>query len=166
MKIDATFLVDHLAYSQWASERSIEAVRALTSEEQNRHMYTSHQSVLGTLVQIYHSDRIWLSRLSGSPRFTLADLDEVFTIDSLAEAWKKLSGDFQKWAGGLSDEEVDSALKYVNLAGNHYELPIWKLVLHVVNHASYHRGQVTTLLRQLNHNPAVTDLAAYYNRGR
>jgi uncharacterized damage-inducible protein DinB len=166
MRIDAKFLVDHLAYSQWASERCIEAVRPLTSEEQNRHMYTSHQSVLGTLVHIYQSDRVWLSRLSGSPRFTLADLDEVFTLDSLAEAWKKLSGDFQNWAGALSDEAVDSILKYVNLQGNHYQQPVWKLVLHVVNHASYHRGQVTTLLRQLNHIPAVTDLAAYYNRGQ
>jgi uncharacterized damage-inducible protein DinB len=164
MRIDAKFLVDHLKYSQWASERCIEAVRPLTIEEQNRHLYTSYKSVLGTLVHIYHADRIWLSRLCGSPRFTLADLDEVFTLDSLREAWGKIHEDFQKWAGALADEAVDGTLKYVNLAGQHYELPVWQVILHVVNHATYHRGQVTTLLRQLNHIPAVTDLSAYYNR--
>jgi len=164
MQIDAKFLKAHLEYSQWASDRSIESVRPLTGEERNRYLYTSHHGVLGTLVHIYHADRIWLSRLTGHPRFKLADLDETFTLESLAEAWKKIHEEIQAWAAALSDSEVTGILKYVNIAGVAYELPVWQVILHVVNHASYHRGQITTMLRQLNHNPIVTDLAAYYNR--
>ena len=164
MQIDAKFLVEHLEYSWWASQRAMESVRPLTVEEQTRYMYTSHHGVLATLVHIYQADRIWLSRLRGTPRLTLADANEVFTLDSLAEAWRKVSQDFEIWTRELSDDAVTGLLKYVNLQGKTYELPIWQVILHVVNHASYHRGQITTMLRQLNHNPLVTDLVAYYNR--
>ncbi len=164
MQLDAKFLVQHLQYSQWASERSIEAVRPLTIEEQNRYLYTSYHGVLGTLVHIYQADRIWLSRLDGSPRLTLADFNETLTLEPLAEAWAKIHAGLQSWAGALTEEAVIGTLKYVNIQGHAYELPVWQVILHVVNHASYHRGQITTMLRQLNHKPIVTDLAAYYNR--
>ena len=163
MRIDAKFLVDHLQYSQWASNRSIEAVRPLTIEEQNRYLYTSHHGVIGTLLHIYRADRIWLSRLDGSPRLALADFNETFTLDCLAVAWAKIHAGLQSWTGVLTDDAVVGPLKYVNLQGHPYELPVWQVILHVVNHASYHRGQITTMLRQLNHKPIVTDLAAYYN---
>ncbi len=164
MQIDAKFLVNHLEYSRWASQRSMDAVQPLTDEEKNRYLYTSHHGVLGTLVHIYQADRIWLSRLLESPRFTLAEEGERYTLDALAAAWTKVSDEFVSWAAALSEAGVESTLKYVNIQGLAYELKIWQVVLHVVNHASYHRGQITTMLRQLNHTPIVTDLAAYYNR--
>jgi len=162
MKIDAKFLSDHLIYSQWASERSIEAVRPLTVEEQTRYLYTSHHGVLGTLVHIYQADRIWLSRLDGSPRLTLADFNETFTLDTLAPAWAKIHAGLQSWIGAQGDDAVKGILKYVNIQGHPYELPVWQVILHVVNHATYHRGQITTMLRQLNHKPIATDMSAYY----
>lgn len=163
MQIDGTYLLDHLAYSQWASERSIKAVLPLTIEEQNRYLYTSHHGVLGTLLHIFHADRMWLSRLVGSPRLTLADAGETFTLESLAVSWTKTHADWQSWAGALTADAVTRPLKYANLQGHLFELPVWQVVLHVVNHASYHRGQVTTMLRQLNHTSIVTDLTTYYN---
>jgi len=162
MQVDAKFLVDHLKYSQWASERSIEAVRPLTVEEQNRQLYTSYRSVLGTLVHIYQADRIWLSRLDGSPRLTLADFNETFTLESLAVTWAKIHAGLQSWTSALTDEAITGILKYVNIQGHPYELPVWQVILHVVNHASCHRGQITAMLRQLNHKPIATDLSAYY----
>jgi uncharacterized damage-inducible protein DinB len=164
MHIDSKFLFDHLEYSRWATERSMDSARPLTEEERTRYMYVSHRSVLGTLVHIYEADRIWFSRLLGSPRFTLSDQGENYTLDGLAVAWKKLTDEFIAWISVLTDEEVESTLKYVNIQGIPGELKIWQVVLHVVNHATYHRGQVTTMLRQLNHTPIITDLAAYYNR--
>ncbi len=163
MRIDPKFLVDHLVYSQWTTDRSIEAVGPLTVEERNRYIYTSHHGVLGTLVHIYQADRIWLSRLDGSPRLTLADFNETFTLETLAVTWTKIHADLQSWAGALTDDAVTGTLKYVNIQGHPYELPVWQVILHVVNHASYHRGQITAMLRQLNHKPTVTDLAAYNN---
>lgn len=160
MKIDPAFLSLQLEYSRWASERSVAASRPLTEEELNRNLGTSYDGVLGTLVHIYQADRIWLSRVLGSPRFTLGDPEETWTLDSLGESWSSTADGWRDWVAGVSDFE--QILHYKNLAGQAHSLPLWQVVMHAVNHATYHRGQITTLLRQLGHKPVSTDLHVFY----
>lgn len=159
-KIDADFLGLQLEYSRWASERSVQAARALGEDDLARDMRNSQGSVLATLVHIYQADRVWLSRLKGSPRFTLGDPDETWTLDKLAEAWTRTADEFRQWLSDAGD--LDARLRYRNLAGQEQELPVWQVILHLVNHASYHRGQITTMLRQLGYTPISTDLHVFY----
>ena len=159
MKIDREFLALQLRYSQWASERSLDAASPLNEEELNRDLNNSHGGVLGTLVHVYQGDRIWLSRLTGNPRSTLADAGESWTMEALRKAWMENHARFQEWIKTADPEQI---LHYKNLAGVPGSLPIWKVILHVVNHASYHRGQITTMLRQLGQSPVSTDLHTFY----
>lgn len=159
-KIDAEFLALQLAYSRWASERSLEAARALNEEELARDLGNSHGSVLGTLLHVYQADRIWLSRLTGAPRFTLSNTGESWTLDTLAEAWAGTAAGFREWLSRAGD--LQAILQYRNTAGQENELPVWQVILHVVNHATYHRGQITTMLRQLGYAPVPTDLHVFY----
>jgi uncharacterized damage-inducible protein DinB len=160
MTIDREFLVLQLEYTRWASERSLEAARELTGAELERDLRNSYGGVLGTLVHLFQSDRVWLSRLQGRPRTTFADDGEKWDLDSLAVAWAKLGNEYQAWAASVTD--AHSVLNYVNLAGKPGSLPLWQVIMHVVNHATYHRGQITTLLRQLGHKPIATDLHVFY----
>lgn len=157
MKIDAAFLRLHLDYSWWASQRSLAALRPVSEADLEKGM-------LSTLVHIYQGDRIWLSRLQGSPRFTLGDPGEVWTLDTLQEAWTQTADGFLAWVDKTGDFEAN--LNYRNLAGKEYSVPRWQVILHVVNHATYHRGQITTMLRQLGYTPTPTDLHLYYLTGR
>ena len=56
-------------------------------------------------------------------------------------------------------------MRYVNLRGETWEYALWQQMLHVVNHASYHRGQVVTMLRQLGAPPPTTDFLVFYDEG-
>src|SRR3954451_14640803 len=96
MKIDADFLKLQLDYSRWASDRSLDAARPLTEDELSRDLGNSHGGVLGTLVHIFQADRIWLSRLAGAPRLTLAETGETWTLDTLASQWLKTANDYQQ----------------------------------------------------------------------
>ena len=160
MTIDSEFFALQLEYSRWANERVLNAVRPLTGEELNRDLHNSHGSVLGTLTHLFLSDRVWLSRLQGSPRSTFTDEGESWTLDTLANAWAEVADGWKLWASSGADPQA--ILAYRSLAGQPVELPIWQVILHVVNHATYHRGQITTLLRQLNHIPVNTDLHTFY----
>ena len=160
MKIDSALLKTQLDYSYWASDRLLDAARPLAEEELARDLGNSFGGVLGTLVHIFEADRLWLSRVAGSPRFTLADAEERWTIDSLQSAWVDVHLGWIDWAGSV--DEVEEPLYYVNLAGKAYQLPLWQVVFHVVNHGTYHRGQITTMLRQLGFSPVSTDLHNYY----
>jgi uncharacterized damage-inducible protein DinB len=159
-KIDAEFLALQLEYSRWASERSVQAARALSEEELAKDLGNSQGGVLSTLAHIYQADRIWLSRLKGTPRFTLSDTAESWTLDSLAGAWAKTADEFREWLPGAGD--LRAVLQYTNLAGQEHRLPVWQVILHVVNHGTYHRGQITTMLRQLGYTPIATDLHVFY----
>ena len=55
-------------------------------------------------------------------------------------------------------------LAYRDLKGRAYEQPLWQLILHVVNHGTHHRGQVSGFLRSLGHVPPPLDLVAYYRQ--
>ena len=68
----------------------------------------------------------------------------------------------QEWASGLSEDSIGSKISYKDLKGNPYETPLWQIVLHVVNHGTHHRGQVSGFLRALGHTPPPVDLIAYY----
>ena len=53
-------------------------------------------------------------------------------------------------------------IEFRNIAGNQFRHPLWETMQHLVNHSTYHRGQVTTLLRQLGVKPMSTDMIAFY----
>src|SRR5688572_21545704 len=98
MKIDSALLKTHLDYTYWASDRLLDAARPLTDDELTRDLGTSFGGVIGTLVHIFQADRIWLSRVSGAPRTTLAEPDEVWTLDSLQAAWVEVHLQWIDWA--------------------------------------------------------------------
>jgi uncharacterized damage-inducible protein DinB len=160
MKIDSHLLKTQLDYTYWASDRLLDAARPLSEDELTRDLGNSFGGVLGTLVHIFQADRLWLSRMSGSPRMTLGDADETWTIDSLQSAWVDVHLGWIDWAGSVQD--VSKVLDYVNLAGKPNQGVLWQLVFHVVNHGTYHRGQITTMLRQSGYSAVATDLHLYY----
>jgi uncharacterized damage-inducible protein DinB len=160
MKIDADFLHLQLEYSRWASERSLDAARGLTVDELSRDLGNSYGGVLGTLQHIFLADRVWLSRLRGNPRTTFKDPEEAWTLDEMAAAWAKVADEYSDWTATVADAEA--ILHYVNLQGKPGAIPLWQVILHIVNHASYHRGQITTMLRQLGKTPVSTDLHVFY----
>jgi uncharacterized damage-inducible protein DinB len=54
-------------------------------------------------------------------------------------------------------------VQYVNLHGQTYRYPLWREMYHVVNHSTYHRGQLTTMLRQLAARPIPTDFLVFHD---
>jgi uncharacterized damage-inducible protein DinB len=160
MKIDSSLLKKQLDYTYWASDRLLEAARRLSGEELVRDLGNSVGGVLATLVHLFGADRIWLSRVTGSPRLTLEDPGEAFTLNSLQSAWVDVHLGWIEWAGQAGD--VEQILEYANLAGQPKQLALWELVFHVVNHGSYHRGQIMTMFRQLGYSGVSTDLHSYY----
>jgi uncharacterized protein (DUF952 family) len=61
----------------------------------------------------------------------------------------------------LTDEALHQRIAYINLRGEPREYPLAHMMQHVVNHGSYHRGQIVSLLRQLGKKPPSTDLIIY-----
>jgi uncharacterized damage-inducible protein DinB len=69
---------------------------------------------------------------------------------------------FIKFAAKLSPQDLQRVLRYKTQAGAEFTNPLWQTLHQLTNHATYHRGQVVTMLRQLGAKPASTDLIGFY----
>lgn len=153
-----------LGYDTWANELVLDAVAKLSSDELNRDLTTSHESVLGTLVHLVGAEEVWLSRWDGGPSKGMPSLAEVASIDALRTRWDAVRRARDRFVDTLDDETLDREIEISTLAGKSFRHSFRHMILHVVNHSSYHRGQVVTLLRQLGAEPPATDLILYYRR--
>ena len=160
LSVSADVLRDHLGYTAWASRRLVEAAAQLSPEQLSRDFQTADRSVLGTLAHVFAADRIWLARMLNEPIPTfLTDAD--YRLSVLQNDWPALLERWQEWARGLTDESAGAMLSYER-QGTTYRQPVWQVVLHVVNHGTHHRGQVSGFLRTMGHTPPPLDLVAYH----
>jgi uncharacterized damage-inducible protein DinB len=148
-------------YTRWADGRMHDAVSKLPPDQWTKDLGSSLKSVQGTVVHIASAQWIWISRWKGeSPKamWTPADYPTPASIREKSEA---LAKDLAAFVAGQSGESVEKPLNYRNLKGEPMSFPLGQLMLHMANHSTYHRGQVTTLLRQLGAQPISTDFVLY-----
>jgi uncharacterized damage-inducible protein DinB len=148
-------------YNRWANARVLDAVSKLTPEQFARDLQSSHRSVRDTLAHILAAEWIWLERWKGvSPNALLIPTD-FSTIESLGTRWAVVEGDYAEFINGVTDESLAAVIAYTNTRGEEFAYPLGQMLQHVMNHSSYHRGQVTTMLRQLGAGVNPVDLLVF-----
>lgn len=150
----------HIRYSGWASRRLLHAAEALTGEERTKAMGVSHGSIQETLGHIHFADRIWYKR-TVEPELIMPPMAEMSSLEGITADWPHLQTKWEAWADSLADRDLERIVNYKMLDGTAAESPASHVVLHLVNHATLHRGQVVGMLRQLGVKPPVTDLIFY-----
>ena len=149
-------------YHRWANQRLLDAVSKLTPEQFNQNLQSSFPSVRDTLVHMMGADWIWLARWKGVSPTSQPDTWDLSSFESIRAQWLLLEAQQTAYISALSDAALRSWIDYRTLKGEPFSNPLWQLLRHVVNHASYHRGQVTTMLRQLGAAAVSTDLIVFY----
>jgi uncharacterized damage-inducible protein DinB len=149
-------------YNAWANRRAMEAAAALTPEQFTKPLGSSFSSVRDTLAHIYGAEWLWLERFQGRSPASLPDVNQFANLASLRERWLEQEARLLGFVRGLTQAELDRVMEYKTLKFGVYQNPLWQSMQHLVNHGTYHRGQVTTLLRQLGAQPILTDLMHFY----
>jgi len=138
----------------------MDAAAKLSEEELTHDFKTADKTVLDTLVHIYAADRIWLARILGRQRTFIDPEDRDLTL--LQTEWPALHERWKLWLRDFTDDDVLREISYQDLKGRSYSQPAWQILLHLVNHGTHHRGQVSGFLRAMGHTPPPLDLIAYY----
>jgi uncharacterized damage-inducible protein DinB len=149
-------------YNAWANRRSIEAASKLPPEKLVQPMGSSFSSVRDTLAHIYGAEWIWLERFEGRSPSSLPDTTQFADVASLRGRWNEQEARLLSFVCGLTESDLNRVMEYKTLKFGVYSNPLWQSMQHLVNHGSYHRGQVTTLLRQHGAEPILTDLMHFY----
>jgi len=153
-------------FNEWARERMLGAIRALTPEQFSRPLGSSFASVRDTAVHLYSAEWVWYMRCHGeSPTAPLA-AEDFPDLPAIEAPWRDLAGKWRVFLGALDADGHLRDVDYRQMNGQAFRSPVWHIVQHLVNHGTYHRGQVTTLLRQLGATAAGTDLIAFHRERR
>ncbi|HEU0030184.1 MAG TPA: DinB family protein [Kofleriaceae bacterium] len=148
-------------YNRWMNERLYALAATLSDDDRKRDLGAFFKSIHGTFNHLLLADRVWLSRLAGGPAIQITSLaEELYAdFDELRRERARTDDAIDAFVRGLDDAALAANVRYVG-RGRQVEHPMWWAVGHMFNHQTHHRGQITTLLMQLGHDPGSTDLIA------
>src|SRR5262249_15664504 len=149
-------------YNAWANRRSLAAAETLTLEQFTKPLGSSFSSVRDTLAHIYGAEWVWLERFQGRSPSALPDVTQFQDLVSLRGRWFEHEVRLLAFVRGVTQSDLDCEMEYKTLKFGVYRNPLWQSMQHLINHGTYHRGQVTIMLRQLGAQPILTDLMHFY----
>jgi uncharacterized damage-inducible protein DinB len=155
-----------LDYHYWARDRVLDAAERLPPDRFTKDLGSSFKSVRDTLAHVYSAEWAWYSRWHGHSPAAMLPYEQFPDVASIRTAWTDHESKMRAYLEELGEAGIERVFEFKTLAGDAVSAVFWQMLQHVVNHASYHRGQVTTMLRQLGAEPAKSmDMIAFY-RGR
>jgi len=149
-------------YNAWANHRVLDSCAVITGQQFTRNLGSSFGSVRDTLVHISGGEWLWLERWRGRSPSAMPAPEEFSSPASIRGRWAEIERDLLGFVGGLTAEDLARVHEIHSLTMGTASSPLWQMLQHLVNHGTYHRGQVATLLRQLGIQPVSTDLIRFY----
>lgn len=155
------------AYNRWANRRLLQAARQLPLDAFTRDLRTSHTSVSGTLTHILLGEwrwlQVWRAQFTGGMQKEEMLPEAFIDVPTIEARWAIVAHDQSAFIETLTETILATPVSFERTQGQRWRLPLVNLMQHVVNHSSYHRGQVVTLLRQLGYTPPATDFHVFLN---
>ena len=152
-------------YHYWARDRLLDAVERLAPEQLAKDLGNSFPSIHDTLVHLYSADWVWCSRWEGESPTAMLSADEFPDLGAIRAAWTAHERRVRAAVERRGEDGIQRPVEYRAMNGQLQAEVFWHQCQHLVNHGSYHRGQITTMLRQLGEDPPKSlDLIAFYRQ--
>ena len=145
-------------YLRWANEKLIGMLESIPEPDWARDLGGSFTTLLGTTSHHFWALDVWLDRLDGQ------ELSSRFPVDNsegAIEVYRSVDRRFSEWVDSLNEEDLSVERQVPSPAGKVFPLLTEDILLHLVNHSSYHRGQVVDQIRRLGHAVSSTDYIYY-----
>ena len=148
-------------YHHWAADKLFEALGDVSAAELDKPWGGSFKTARALLRHIIGAEQLWLERFGGTSPKALPEFPSTYAgADFLAE-WRKVKAREKEYVGGLDAAKLAGKLAYTNMKGENHTFPLADILTHVVNHGTYHRGQLSHLLRDLGRPGVSTDYVAW-----
>jgi uncharacterized damage-inducible protein DinB len=151
-------------YNAWANRTILDAVAQIPEEQYFRDLKSSYGGVHGTLAHIVWAEQLWLHRWVGKPNPAVPQGADLKSLAEVRSRWEELEAERGRFLAAFPESRLDEQRLVKPSSGGEYVHTFRQMFHHFINHSSYHRGQIVTLLRQLGVKPPSTDLILYYRR--
>ncbi|MFN8006876.1 MAG: DinB family protein [Terriglobia bacterium] len=151
-------------YNAWANQQVIEAILKITSEQFTRNLGGSHGSIRGTLAHLAGAEQIWLERWQGKAGSKFPPEEEFDSIQRSTSRLAEIDRNLVEFMRQFPELNLEKVATYTATDGKSHSNVYRHMFSHMINHSSYHRGQLAALLRQAGAVPNSTDLIRYYRQ--
>jgi uncharacterized damage-inducible protein DinB len=154
------------SYGSWATALMFGAAEALTEEQLEAFVASSFPSISGTLGHIVGSEWLWLRRWLGDSPASMPAWVGKPALTELKVQLAAVEAERTSFLARLTDADLERVVSYRGTDGQSFSQVLGHLMRHVVNHSTYHRGQLATQLRQLGETPPSTDFTRYLREAK
>jgi uncharacterized damage-inducible protein DinB len=164
--ISAEYLRELYDYNYWARDQQLAACGTLAPEQLAQPLGSSFGSLRDTLTHLLGAEWAWLQRFNGQSPRSFPGNEELLTLEAIRSRWREVEEGMRAYLRALTLEMLAAPLTYQNFKGETWSYPLWQTLVHLANHGTYHRGQVTMALRQLGARPPALDYLVYRDKLR
>jgi uncharacterized damage-inducible protein DinB len=151
-------------FNYWAKARMLGALDSLPEQELYKDLKTSFGGIHGTLVHICGAEDIWLQRFNVIPNPKFLKNADLPDYSAVKKRWDEVEKGMRTYVLALTEQQLQGKFSYTNIKGEPFSNVRWQALQHLVNHGTYHRGQITSMIRQLGGTPVSTDMIAFYRQ--
>lgn len=156
-------LLQYAGYNLWANKRMIDTLLKVDEDVLDKELHSSFSSLRATVYHMWSAEFVWLQRLQLTENPVW--MNKVFK-GSFAEAcdeWQKVSAEVVEFVQRKYDDRaLEHVIQYYNSEKKSFKYPEYVILQHTFNHNTYHRGQLVSMMRQLNIGPIPsTDFIVY-----
>jgi uncharacterized damage-inducible protein DinB len=149
---------DLFAFNAWANDRMIAGVDALSPEQRDRDLGSSFPTILATAAHIAGAEWVWLERWDGRSPTALPGWAVTPEWTRVRALFAELEAARAAFLSTLTEADLTRPVEFTLFNGTKDARPLQIQFQHVVNHGSYHRGQIAGMFRQVGARPPGTDL--------
>ncbi|NCT93811.1 MAG: hypothetical protein GXC72_05275 [Chitinophagaceae bacterium] len=142
-------LINYANYEHWANDRLLQVILSLDESMHTREAISSFPSVQKTFLHIWDASSIWWQRLQMHEQIVVPSLSFHPNMRDIANGLQYHAKQWSEWITNASPDMINASLPYKNMKGEPFVQPIRDILLHLLNHGTYHRGQAVAQLRQL-----------------
>lgn len=142
-----------LRYNNWANRLISTTIEPFSTDLFERSVGGSFGSLKATILHLLESDYLWLQRWKGTPLAEIPSWD-TSSASAIRKLWNPIQDESLSLAEKLSPTQN---IHFITRRGVPYNLPFEEIVTHLSHHGSYHRGQITHIIRELGQKPVATD---------
>jgi len=152
-------------YRAWANSELFASLGKLPEDELTKQQPIVFGSILRTLNHVYSMDLVWQAHLQGRAHgFTTRNPPDPPPLAQLCAAQSAIDAWFVRYAEDLSESDAEAIIDFVFIGGGQGAMSRDAILLHVVNHATYHRGHIADMMNHIPAHPPTTDLPVYLRK--
>jgi uncharacterized damage-inducible protein DinB len=149
-------------YSAWANELLYAALGKMDALEVTRPRTGRSITVLSLLAHNYVVDLIWQAHCQGRAHgFTKRALNEPMSLEQLHTAQRTIDAWFVDYAKQQSEASLSEMIDFVYISGQAARMQRGDVLMHIVNHKTYHRGYIADMMYEFGGKPPSMDLNVF-----